>query len=68
MAESLDRYIEYAPSIHFIHLSLACSLHILRLTNIAERRGESGEKVGKRGEKGGEKGGVADVESRLSVS
>ena len=40
MTKSLDSYIKNAPSIYSMHLSLACSLPLLRITNIAERRGE----------------------------
>ena len=52
-----------------MHLSLACSLHILRISNIVERGGElRGEKRGeKRGEMGGEKWSVTEANGRLSA-
>ncbi|KAF6228647.1 hypothetical protein HO173_011763 [Letharia columbiana] len=53
MIKSLDSYIKNAPSIYSIHLSLACSLHFLRITNVAERRGEKMTMLG--GEKWSEK-------------
>ena len=39
-AESLDSYIKNAPSIYSIHLSLACGLHFLRVSNVVEWRGQ----------------------------
>ncbi|KAF6239456.1 hypothetical protein HO173_002718 [Letharia columbiana] len=67
MIKSLDSYIKNAPSIYSIHLSLACSLPPLRITNVAERRGEL------RGEKMSMLGGerwteIAERESRLFES
>ncbi len=36
-----DRYIKYASSTIFIHLTLACSLYFLHITNVVEQRDES---------------------------
>ena len=79
MIKSLDSYIKNAPSIYSMHLSLAYSLPLLRITNVAERRGElRGEKMTMLGgEKWSEKmsmlGGerwteIAERENRLSES
>ena len=44
--KSLNSYIKNIPFIYFIHLSLAYSLSLLHIINIAERRGElRGEKI-----------------------
>ena len=54
-----------------MYLSLACSLHILRVTNVSGRRGESEKKGKERGEKsstlGTEKWSIAEANSVFSA-